>query len=164
MVECEDAVEKKIDNSRKLRRGQDGLWPVAWRPVLGPPNNIKHSMLSSQYEYKEFTHHFNLQLGNGLDERPNPFPICLRVNDAGPSADNRAPRALLWVCVYIEEVQHPTQMLVDEEVPHGVHGTNACSEELVEVPCLPAGRPNGTGPHLVLDVLCRCVLVNVVNV
>ena len=55
------------------------------------------------------------------------------------------------------------ETVVDEEVPHGLHGLDASSKELAEVSRLPAGRPDGTG-HPVLDVPCRRLPVDVVDV
>lgn len=55
------------------------------------------------------------------------------------------------------------EVVVDKAVPHGLHGTNARSEELAKVPCLPARCPDDTG-HPILDVPCRRVPVDVVDI
>ena len=64
---------------------------------------------------------------------------------------------MLWAPIVGEEV------VVDEAVPHGLHGTNARSEELAEVPCLSIRCPDDTG-HPILDVPCRRVPVDVVDI
>ena len=55
-----------------------------------------------EYFFEKNTHHHHLQLGDGVNERPDPLSMGLRVDGAVGSADDRAPRALLGVS--LEEV------------------------------------------------------------
>ncbi len=45
----------------------------------------------------KYTHHHINQLGNGLNEGPDPFLVGLRVDSAIGRADGQAPQALLGV-------------------------------------------------------------------
>ena len=54
---------------------------------------------------KKNTHHNVHELGDGVDERPDPFSMGLRVDGAIGRADNRAPRALLGID--LEKVERP---------------------------------------------------------
>ena len=55
------------------------------------------------------TYHNVDQIGNGVDEHPDPLVVGLWVDGAGRRADGQTPRALLGA--HLEKVQCPKQML-----------------------------------------------------
>ena len=55
------------------------------------------------------TYHNVDQVGDGVDKRPDPLAVGLRIDGAGRRADGQTPRALLGV--HLEEVNCPKQML-----------------------------------------------------
>ncbi len=106
-------------------------------------------MASSRCEYfsKKSTHHYVHELGNGINERPDPFLMGLCINGAIGCADECTPWALLWVD--LKEVEHPKQMLwaptpwselvTDGEFPNELDNSFACSKELAKEPGLRGG-------------------------
>ena len=93
------------------------------------------------------THHYVHELGDGVNERPDPFSMGLCVNGAVGCADERTPWALLWVD--LKEVERPKQMLwaptpwselvTNDELPNELNNSFACSEELAKEPGLRGG-------------------------
>ena len=55
------------------------------------------------------THHSIDQVGDGVDKRPDPLAVGLRVDGAGRRADGRTPRALLGV--HLHKMKGPKQVL-----------------------------------------------------
>jgi hypothetical protein len=73
-----------------------------------PPNNVqRYSAPSSRCEFK--TYHCVDQIGNGVNECPDPLAVGLRVDGTGQRANGRTPRALLGV--HLHEMKVPKQML-----------------------------------------------------
>ena len=55
------------------------------------------------------TYHNVDQVGDGVDKRPDPLAVGLRVDGAGRRADGRTPRALLGV--HLHKMKGPKQVL-----------------------------------------------------
>ena len=96
---------------------------------------------------KKSTHHYVHELGNGVNERPDPFSMGLCVNGAVGCADKRTPWALLRVD--LKEVERPEQMLwvptpwselvTNDELPDELADSFTCSEVLAKEPGLRGG-------------------------
>ncbi len=113
--------------------------PETFSPVTTPWVPHIASMFS-----KKSTHHDVHELGNGVDECPDPFSMGLSVDGAIGRANGHAPRALLGV--YLQEVERPEQVLgastpwseliTNDELPDDLDHSLACSKELVKEPSL----------------------------
>ena len=82
--------------------------------------------LSHWSSHCNFTYHDVDQVGDSVDERPDPLAVGLRVDGAGRRADGQTPRALLRV--HLHKIKGPKQ----------VHRTATLWEEgvpLEQLPC-----------------------------
>ena len=90
------------------------------------------------------TYHNVDQVGDGVDKRPDPLAVSLRVDGAGRRADGRTPQALLGV--HLHKIKGPKQMLWAatlweegvplEQLPYFFDDEHVCPEKFQKVSCL----------------------------
>jgi hypothetical protein len=95
--------------------------------------------LSHWSSHCNFTYHDVDQVGDSVDERPDPLAVGLRVDGAGRRADGQTPRALLRV--HLHKMKDPKQMLWaatlwEKGVPLFFDDEHAHPKKLKEVPHL----------------------------
>ena len=78
-------------------------------PAPRDPRHFSNTSLPHRSPHCDFTHHNVNQVVVGIDKRPDPLAVGLRVDGAGRRADGRTPRALLGV--HLHKMKCPKQVL-----------------------------------------------------
>ncbi len=104
-------------------------------------HNILAIHHSRTHPHTVITHHNVDCVGDGVDKRPEPLAVVLRVDGVGRHADGRTPRALLGV--HLHKMKGPKQVLWAatlweegvplEQLPYFFDGEHARPEKLPEV-------------------------------
>jgi len=108
------------------------------------PTHFLHNVTFALVPTCDFTHHNVDQVGDGINERPDPLAVGLWVDGAGRRADGRTPRALLGV--HLHKMKGPKQILWAatlreegvplEQLPNFFNDKQARPKKLMEVPLL----------------------------
>jgi hypothetical protein len=61
-------------------------------PAPRDPKHFSTMSFSHRSPHCDFTHHNVVQVGDGVNKRPDPLAVGLRVDGAGRRADGRTPR------------------------------------------------------------------------
>ena len=100
-----------------------------------------HSIITTKHHnprhpHTVTTHHSIDKFRNGVDERPDPFSVCLRVHSAAGCSDGRTCRGLQGV--NLEEMKSPKkkfwaaapweEVFFPEHAPHLAHDEQACAK------------------------------------
>ena len=122
--------------------------------------------LSNWSSHCNFTYHNVDQVGDSVDERPDPLSVSLWVDGTGRRANGRTPRALLGV--HLHEMKGPKQMLWaatlwEEEVtldqlPYTFNDVYGSPKKLTEMPLLCRRRVD-RARRPVLDLPGQCLKV-----
>ena len=120
--------EDKMLKKKEICIDQDIRWFVEMTPSAAAGGTViaddggaawlhtmTHNILAINHSrtgpHTVITHRNVDQVGDGVDKRPDPLAVGLRIDGAGRRADGRTPRALLGLGVNLHKMKGPKQVL-----------------------------------------------------